>query len=122
MTIDRIILEGLQFYGYHGVYPPERVLGQRFVVDLVLGLDLRPAGESDDLTRTINYADVHAAVRDVVEGEPCSLVEAVAERIARVVLERFAVAEVNVRVSKPSAAIAGAVFERVAIEIMRRRE
>lgn len=119
--MDRIILEGLQFYGYHGVYPPERVLGQRFVVDLVLGVDLRPAGESDNVDETVDYALVHGAVRDVVEGEPCALIEAVAERIARIVLERFAVAEVRVRVSKPSAAIAGAVFQRVAVEIVRPR-
>ena len=119
--MDRIILEGLQFYGYHGVYPSERTLGQRFVVDLVLGVDLRPAGESDNVDETVDYALVHGAVRDVVEGEPCALIEAVAERIARIVLERFTVAEVRVRVSKPSAAIAGAVFQRVAVEIVRQR-
>lgn len=79
---DRVLVEGMEFFGYHGVNPPERELGQRFVVDVALSLDLRPAGESDDLDRTVSYAAVFKTARDVVEGQPCQLLEAVAERLA----------------------------------------
>ncbi len=48
---DRIILSDLGFFGYHGVMPEEAVLGQRFFVDLVCGIDLREAGRTDDLER-----------------------------------------------------------------------
>ena len=48
MADDRIVLEGMVFYGYHGVSPAEQELGQRFVVDLEAHRDLRAAGLSDD--------------------------------------------------------------------------
>ncbi len=119
---DRIILEGLTFYGYHGVNPEERTLGQRFVVDVALELDLRPAGESDDLEKTINYAAVYRIVRRVVEGPACTLVEAVAERVAAAVLAEVGGQAVRVRVGKPWAPIKGSAAGQVAVEVYRRRD
>ncbi len=116
---DRILLSGLTFFGYHGATPEERRLGQRFVVDVALSLDLRPAGLTDDLTRTINYSDVYRMVRDVVEGPPCNLIEAVAERIAETLLQRTSATAVQVRVAKPWAPIKGIVAGEVAVEISR---
>jgi|SRR5579884_2372933 dihydroneopterin aldolase len=119
---DRILIEGLACYGYHGVNPPERELGQRFDIDVALALDLRPAGASDELERTVSYATVAKTVRAVVEGEPRRLLEAVAEEIAgRLLGDHPTVREVWVRVNKPSAPIKGALFSRVAVEITRSR-
>ncbi len=117
---DRVVLTGLTFYGYHGVNPEERVLGQRFVVDVALDLDLRPAGESDDLARTTSYAQIYKLVRDVVEGTPRNLLEAVAEGIARAVLQATSGKGVRVRVSKPWAPIKGSAAGTAAVEIYRR--
>lgn len=120
---DAIVLRGLTFYAHHGALAEERALGQRFVVDARLELDLRPAGRSDDLTLTVNYADVWLAIRGVVEGPPLNLVEAVAEQVAAAILERFERIETAwVRVFKPSAPIRGAVVGDVSVEIWRRRE
>jgi dihydroneopterin aldolase len=120
---DAIVLRGLTFYAHHGALAEERTLGQRFVVDARLELDLRPAGRSDDLTQTVNYADVWLAIRDVVEGPPLNLVEAVAEQVAVVLLERFERIDTAwVRIFKPSAPIRGAVVGDVSIEIWRRRD
>lgn len=119
---DRIILSDLGFFGRHGVLPEERVLGQRFVVDLEVGLDLRAAGQSDELSQSVSYADIFLVVREIVEGEPVKLIETVAQRIADAVFDRFTVVEsVRVRVSKPSAPIA---MERglAAVEILRKRD
>ncbi|HZK19007.1 MAG TPA: dihydroneopterin aldolase, partial [Clostridia bacterium] len=56
MTVkDRIFLQGLQFFGYHGVLPEERELGQRFTVDLEMAMDLAEAGRTDNLDDTVNY-------------------------------------------------------------------
>ena len=120
--MDHIILEGMQFFGYHGAHPEERKLGQRFSVDVWLGLDLRTAGTSDDLAQTINYSGVYQTVRMVVEGEPQQLIEAVAEQIATAILAAYPVEEVRVRVNKPGAPIKGAVFATVAVEITRQRK
>ncbi|MHB0869089.1 MAG: dihydroneopterin aldolase [Chloroflexota bacterium] len=120
MTEDKIILQGVTFYGFHGVNPEERELGQRFVVDLELSKDLSAAGLSDDLATTVNYAAVFKVAREVVEGEPCQLIETVAERLASAILARFPVEAVRVRVRKPWAPVKGSVLDFVAVEIYRK--
>ena len=56
--MDRITIENLQVYAHHGVLPEETVLGQRFLVTAVLELETRPAGRTDDLELSVNYAVV----------------------------------------------------------------
>jgi len=120
--MDLIELRGLAFYGYHGALPEERSLGQRFIVDLTLGLDLGPAGRADDLALTADYGKVAETARRVVEGEPYSLVEALAEALAaRVLDEHVPVQHVRVRVEKPSAPLVAAPSALAAIEIARSR-
>jgi 7,8-dihydroneopterin aldolase/epimerase/oxygenase len=121
MAEDRIILQGMVFYGYHGVNPEERVQGQRFEVDLDLEMDLSAAGLSDDLAHTVNYAAAYKLAKEVVEGQPYNLIEAVAERLASALLSRFPLGGVRVRVRKPWAPIKGSVLESVAVEIVRKR-
>lgn len=120
--VDEIQLEGLRFYGYHGVHPEERRLGQRFVVDVALAVDLRAAGESDDLGQTVSYSAAYAEIRRVVEGEPRFLIEAVAEAIAAAMLALDArVQRVQVRVAKPEAPVKGSILDTVAVRIVRWR-
>ena len=122
MTEDRILLEGMVFYGYHGTLPAERELGQRFVVDVALHCDLRAAGLADDLTKTVDYSTVYHEVRAIVEGPSLGLTEAVAERIATALLEHHAAVEaVRVRVAKPHVRLDGGVLAGSAVEIVRRR-
>lgn len=118
---DRIMLSGMRFYGYHGVYPEETRLGQTFLVDVELHADLHLAGSTDSLEHTVDYGKVYLAVREIVEGRPFQLIEALAEKIAGTVLEGFPVTAVTVRVHKPQAPIPGA-FDGVTVEIHRRRE
>jgi dihydroneopterin aldolase len=119
---DRIILEGMVFYGRHGVLPAERELGQPFVVDVELWLDLRPAGLSDDLAKTVDYGEVHRLAKQVVEGEPVDLTETVAERIANATLEEHPLVEVvRVKVKKPNVRLGDTVLDGSAVQIVRRR-
>lgn len=117
---DRIILSGMEFYGYHGVLPAERELGQRFVVDVELALDLAEAGRQDDPAATVDYAEVFRLVEKVVGGPPRKLLEKVAEDIAAAILGSFPVEEVVVRVKKPSPPLRGSLA-CAAVEIKRRR-
>ncbi|HSR23323.1 MAG TPA: dihydroneopterin aldolase [Candidatus Eisenbacteria bacterium] len=98
--MDRMLLEGMSFFGHHGVYPAERELGTHFTVDVELELDLGAAGRSDRLEDTLDYRNAYRLVRDVVEGEPCHLVEALAERAADRLLTLERVRRVRVRVRK----------------------
>lgn len=93
-------MEGMAFFGRHGVFPAERELGARFTVDVELEADLARAGASDRLDDTVNYAHAYELVREIVEGEPCHLLEAVAERIAVRLLTLPRVERATVRVHK----------------------
>lgn len=121
MGRDIIRLRDMPFYGRHGVNPEEQALGQRFEVDVELFLDTRPAALQDDLTRTINYAQVYREVKRTVEEERFALIETLAETIAMRLGRRFAPDAVRVCVRKPHAPIQG-VFGHVAVDIERSKE
>ena len=119
--MDRIFLRGMRFMACHGVLPPEQEIPQPFEVDVELGLDLRAAGESDDLSDTVNYAEVYEIVRDTVEGESKHLIEALAEEIADDLLRALdSLRWVRVTVHKPTAPIDG-IFSDIGVSILRRR-
>jgi dihydroneopterin aldolase len=115
---DRLIIQGIQFYGYHGIHAEERKLGQLFQADVELRLDLREAGRRDDLGASVDYGKVSAAVMEVGTRDPCKLLERLAERIAAVLLERFRIEQVTVRVTKPHPPLSN-VIGGVSVEITR---
>ena len=119
---DRIILEGMQLYGYHGANPEEKALGQAYIVDLAVELDLRKPGASDRLEDTVSYPKLFRAVQEVLEGESKNLLEATAEAIAIKVLARFPVKAVRVYLKKPRPPIRGSVIDNAAVQIYRVQE
>lgn len=118
---DRIELRAMRFAGRHGVLPFEAERPQPFEVDVVIELDLAPAGTTDDLARSVDFGTVFAAARAVVEGPPVALIETLAERIAGAVLAGSSPASaVTVRVRKPEAPLPGALAW-AGVEIRRAR-
>jgi dihydroneopterin aldolase len=99
-VIDRIVLHDMRFRGRHGVRERERDADQPFAVDVELGLDLGPAGRSDDLAASIDYGAVFETCRGVVEGRSFLLIEALAEAIAAAVIAEHGATDVTVRVRK----------------------
>lgn len=120
MSGDRIHIKGLKVFGYHGVNRLEREHGQFFIVDIEARLDLFEAGLSDLLGKTLDYDALIKEVQGVVSMERFTLLEALAQRIADVVLERQMVIGTTVRVSKPSPPIE-ATLDSVGVEITRSR-
>ncbi|MBL0388206.1 dihydroneopterin aldolase [Tumebacillus sp. ITR2] len=120
--MDKIFLNGMAFYGYHGVFPEETKLGQRFYADVVMETSLEAAGRTDDLEMTTNYGSVYAQIAKIMTGEPVKLIETLAERIASTILTHFPLIDaVQVRITKPSAPIPGEL-QAAAIEIYRKRD
>lgn len=115
---DTITLTGITAVGYHGVFDHERRNGQPFIVDVVLHLDLRAAGLSDDLAQTAHYGELAEQVKAIITAEPMNLIEALAEKIAQHVLDSFGVEAVEVTVHKPRAPIQ-VPFGDVAVSIFR---
>lgn len=119
MSTDRVLIEGLTFFGYHGVRPEEQRLGQKFRVDVELALDLTRAAASDRVADTVNYEEVCRVVLEVGKGRRCNLVETLADRIASALLKAFPAQEVLVRVRKTSPPFDG-TLTAVGVEVRRR--
>ncbi|MBA2549727.1 MAG: dihydroneopterin aldolase [Nocardioidaceae bacterium] len=115
---DRITLTGLQVRAHHGVFEHERREGQRFVVDLVVGVDVHAASRGDDLSRTVDYGGLAQRVHDATASDPVDLIESLAQRIADGVLDDVLVQWVRVTVHKPEAPIP-VTFQDVAVTIER---
>ena len=119
---DIINIVDLEVYAHHGVFPEENVLGQKFLITLQLSVDTRAAGETDDLTKSVDYGSVCKAVSACVTHETYQLIETVAERVAACVLEQFELVQgVSVEVKKPWAPI-GLPVQYVSVAITRTRD
>ncbi len=119
--MDKIILKGIRFHGYHGVAEAERQLGQKYEIDLELMTELSAAGKTDDLAHTINYAEVAQRVIEIGTQQSFQLFEALAETIAAAILARFQIEEVRVAVKKLSPPIEP-TLTYAGVEIYRKRQ
>ena len=118
---DRILVQRIAVFAYHGLLEEEARLGQRFYISLECRLDLAPAGCSDEAAHTVSYADLTEIVIQIATQRRFALIEALAEAIAAEILSAHEpIRSVSVRVDKPSAPVP-AVIEGVAIEIVRHR-
>jgi dihydroneopterin aldolase len=120
MHRDRILISNMTFYGHHGVEESERRLGGKFAMDVELYLDLSAAGETDDLTKTIDYSAVYELARVIETSREYQLLEALAHDTAQAILERFPVDEVVVRARKQSVPLGG-LIDFTEVEIRRSR-
>jgi dihydroneopterin aldolase len=118
---DTIFVNGLVLHAYHGVMPHEAKVGQPFVLDIVLDIDLVEASRSDMLKHTVSYEQLVKTASEAFSSRRYRLVEAAAGAIADAVLDRYRlVRSVRVTVRKPHAPIA-ATFDDVGVTITRAR-
>ena len=117
---DRIELTGLECFGYHGVFEEEKKTGQPFIVDVTCWLDT--AGIEDDLSRTVNYAELADVAANIVEGPSRDLIETVAAEVAETAMQRFEILHaIEVTIHKPKAPIPR-TFADVAVVARRSRK
>lgn len=119
--MDKILMENMCFYGYHGVLPEEKTLGQKFILDAVLYLPLKKAGLTDALSDTVNYGAVFSLIENCVTKERFNLIEGLGERITSDIFSQNPlVQKIVLRIKKPEAPING-IYDYVGIEIERDR-
>lgn len=117
--MDKIYIEDLELYAYHGVNIEEKNMGQRFTISLELSIDLRKAGKSDDLTQTVNYAELCKKVEKHFTDVKYDLIEKCAEELAQMILLNYdKVLKVKVMLKKPWAPI-GNIVKYAAVELER---
>lgn len=120
--MDKIIMENMSFYGYHGVLEEEKVLGQKFFVDAYLYLPLKKAGDTDNLNFSVSYGEVYETVKKIVTCEKFNLIETIAERICNEIFLYYPmVQKILIRIKKPEAPVAG-IFDYFGVEIERERQ
>lgn len=118
MASDRILLNGIQVQARHGVYAEEKLADQLFVIDL--DCRLRRLEGGDDLATTVDYAVLARDVAAAAAVDGLDLIETLAERVARVCLDRPLIRKVVVTVHKPQADL-GVEGAAVAVRITRAR-
>ena len=101
--MDKIFLTDLRIDAVVGIWEWERKIRQSVSIDLEMGTDIAKAAASDSIDDTLNYKAVAKRVAEMVREAEFQLVETMAERIAALVREEFAVPWVKVRVNKPGA-------------------
>ena len=116
----KVILEGLEFHAYHGVYPQERSSGNKFELDVEVETEFSDSAFKDDLSGTINYEDVYSVVKDEMS-KPSKLLERVGHSIAEKILNSFPVAlSVKISISKFNPPIGG-VCRKASVTISKTR-
>ena len=119
---DRIFVSGLVIHAHHGVMEHESKVGQRFVLDLELSIELEDAARSDKLIDTVSYSAIVETASRAFTGQSYRLVETAAGAVADALLGGFGrVDQVRVTVRKPHAPIA-AIFADVGVTLVRGRE
>lgn len=117
--MDKIKIKDLEVYGKHGVLKEENILGQKFLVSLILYLDVKEAGASDNIHHSVSYAEVSHFVNTFMKEHTFKLLEAVAEHLAKELLLRFPLVEkLKIEIKKPWAPIL-LPMDTVSVEIER---
>ena len=119
LVSDVIRIEGIEAFGYHGVFPEEKREGQTFVVDVDIETSFDEAIAHDDVAYTVDYGVVAKRVAEIIQGEPADLIETVCDRIVTMVLSLERVKATRVTIHKPQAPIA---VPFAGVSVSRRRE
>ncbi len=120
--MDKIIIDSLKIFAYHGVNPEETQLGQWFVLDIEAEADLAKACLSDTLDDTVSYAAIVKTVKHAMTEKNCKLLEHAAQYTADAIFSNHTqINHLRLRLKKPDAPIK-ADFNYVAVEIERDRK
>ena len=110
-----IRMEGMKFYAFHGVLPQENLVGSSYYIDLKLKTDFSRAAETDELEGTVNYADIHSAIKEEMK-ITSQLLEHVCQRIACRLFHDFPTIEsIDISLFKENPPM-GACAQRVGVE------
>lgn len=119
--MDQITISDLTIYAKHGVYAEENILGQQFLVSVIIDVDLSRAGRTDNLADSIDYGAVCHFVTQYMQEHTFHLIEAAAEHLAEELLLQYSqICKIRIKVKKPWAPI-GLPIKNVCVSIERTR-
>ena len=101
--MDTIYIEGLEIDALIGIHDWEQSTRQKLVIDIKISWDISNAAQTDDISFACNYASISESVTTFVEASHFQLIETLAEQTAQLILKKFSVPNLKLRVSKPGA-------------------
>jgi dihydroneopterin aldolase len=116
---DKVYIEGLKVETLIGVYEFEREAMQALFLDLVLGFDCEPAGQTDDLNLALDYDRLAKSVRAWSLRQTFELLETYAEQLCVLLHQEFQLKDIQLKINKPAAV---AQCSAVGIQIHRKFE
>lgn len=104
--MDKMFIRELELFGFHGVFEEEKRLGQKFIISLELDLDLKAAGRTVDLTKSVHYGELCEKVEQEFVRENYELIETAALKLADYILDEYKIINgVKVFLKKPWAPV-----------------
>ena len=111
-----ILLKEIRCYAYHGVAPQENLIGNEYIIDLKLKVNISKAAQTDEVADTVNYAEVHHVIMTEM-AVPSKLLEHAGGRIVEKLFQQFpTIQEIDLRLSKRNPPM-GADIESAGIEL-----
>ena len=101
--MDKVIIRDLALRCIIGIFPEEREKKQDVIINVVMGADLRKAGQTDDINDTVDYKRIKKAIMAAIEPSSYGLIEKMAQVIADICFTDDLVQEVDVTIDKPGA-------------------
>jgi dihydroneopterin aldolase len=118
---DKVLIEELEVYAYHGVATEEKKIGQMFVVSLQVMVELEKAAKNDNLSYAVNYSELCNDIENVLTESKYNLIESAALAIIERILKKYKeIYSAKVLIKKPWAPL-GRHLKYVAVEIERER-
>ena len=101
--MDKVHIQGLSIQTTIGFFEWEKQIKQTLVIDLAMGWNTALAAENDDLAKTLDYAEISAIIADFANNNPVDLIETLAERLAKFLMETYHIPWLKLKVAKPNA-------------------
>lgn len=101
--MDKVFIKGLSIQTTIGFFEWEKQIKQTLVFDLEMGWDTSVAAENDELSKTLDYAEISTQIETFANNNPVDLLETLAERLASFLMSTYAIPWLKLTINKPTA-------------------
>jgi dihydroneopterin aldolase len=101
--MDKVHIQGLSIQTTIGFFEWEKQIKQTLVIDLAMGWNTALAAENDELAKTLDYAEISEKIAEFANNNPVDLIETLAERLAKFLMDTYHIPWLKLKVAKPNA-------------------
>jgi dihydroneopterin aldolase len=101
--MDKVHIQGLSIQTTIGFFEWEKQIKQTLVIDVAMGWNTALAAENDELAKTLDYAEISEKIAEFANNNPVDLIETLAERMAKFLMETYHIPWLKLKVAKPNA-------------------